>query len=394
MSKAKVCPICKTKFVDKNRLITHIEKKHGDSIPEGWTPARYENYLRTGMTHGTCIVDKAPTDWNESTQKYHRLCNNPECKKIMRENAKKNMINKYGKVHLLDDPEMQRKMIYSKKNSGAYIMEDDSGKEWKIMYDSSYGKHFLEMLDNFLNFSPEDIMGPSPHTYEYIYEGKSHAYIPDFYIPSLNLEVEIKDGGDNPNKMPKIQQVDKVKEKLKDEVMYSLRKQVNYIKIVNKDYSGFFQLLSKLKAEDICYTSTWDRAIGMSQKQVKEYTIQDIQEEEILTEGRVERITRLTNTLVVNAKLLSQPTLNYNQLLRNIERQIKDATEEDISIVELNIEVMKDQFKKIINGDGEESTRLQYEARKALKYTEKKLEPMLQQKILLLERKSIKKEVN
>ena len=69
----------------------------------------------------------------------------------------------------------------------------------------------------------------------WLYENKKHFYIPDFFIPSLNLEVEIKDGDESTvgaNHHPKIMAVDRVKEALKDDVMKSNNKNFNYIKIV------------------------------------------------------------------------------------------------------------------------------------------------------------------
>ena len=101
-----------------------------------------------------------------------------------------------------------------------------------------------------MNFDPADIMCPSHHTYYYEYNGKRHFYIPDFFIPSLQLEIEIKDGGDNPNMHHKIQDVDKVKEKLKDDVMKS--NQFNYLKITNKDNKKFldYLILAKEQNED------------------------------------------------------------------------------------------------------------------------------------------------
>ena len=90
-------------------------------------------------------------------------------------------------------------------------------------------------------------MAPSPHTYYYIFDNKKHFYIPDFYIPSLNLEVEIKDGGDNPNMHHKIQDVDKKKEAEKDKLMSSNRNTFNYIKIVNKENQKMFEYLEKAK---------------------------------------------------------------------------------------------------------------------------------------------------
>ena len=93
-----------------------------------------------------------------------------------------------------------------------------------------------------MNFDPDDLLSPSPHTYWYMYEGKKHFYIPDFYVPSLNLEIEIKDGGDNPNMHHKIQDVDKIKEQAKDDVMKN--NQTNYLKIVNKKNEDFLKYLS------------------------------------------------------------------------------------------------------------------------------------------------------
>ena len=214
------CKICGRVFIDKAHLVDHIDRSHKDQIPGGWSAARYECYLRTGKAEGKCIYCGKPTGFNEKTGKYFRLCKDPKCRKAASDAADRNMIGKFGKTSLLDDPDQQRKMVYARKNSGTYTFVDpeDPKRKYGVMYDSSYGKDFLEMLDNFLMFSGQDIIGPSPHTYYYEYERKKHFYIPDFYIPSLNLEIEIKDGGANPNTHPKIQAVDKVKEKLKDEL--------------------------------------------------------------------------------------------------------------------------------------------------------------------------------
>ena len=105
------------------------------------------------------------------------------------------------------------------------------------------------MKDLIMDFDSSDVMAPSPHTYYYTYEGEKHFYIPDFFIPSLNLEIEIKDGGDNPNNHQKIQAVDKVKERLKDNVMKSNSNNFNYLKIVNKENKKFFKYLEVAKEQ-------------------------------------------------------------------------------------------------------------------------------------------------
>lgn len=235
------CPLCGNSYKEIEDLYLHMEKTHSDIIPEEYTASRYLYQLKTGKKHGNCVICKKATGWNERTNKYHRFCDNPKCKEKYREIFKERMIGKHGKVTLLDDPEQQKKMLANRRISGTYDM---NGKE--LGYTGSYELDYLKMLDNLLDWDEDDIMSPSPHTYWYEYEGTRHFYIPDFYIPSLNLEVEIKDGGDNPNLHHKIQAVDKEKERLKDQVMKTGN--VNYVKIINKQYGAFFTFLNMAKS--------------------------------------------------------------------------------------------------------------------------------------------------
>ena len=170
--------------------------------------------------------------------RYH----NPKCKEEYTKIAKQRMVDKYGKEHLLNDPNMQRKMLKNKGISGTYKFSNKSGS---VDYVGSYEKDFLYIMDHVMGFSAKDIMGPSPHNYIYMYEGKAHVYIPDFYIPNYNLEIEIKT---DENMHHKIQKVDKAKEKLKDEVMEK-NPSINYFKILDKDYTEFFKYLTDKKFE-------------------------------------------------------------------------------------------------------------------------------------------------
>lgn len=236
------CPSCKKVYNSLTPWCTHMTNCHPELIPPSWTPTRYFYYLQTKKDRGSCIICKGETEWLESRMKYARFCNNPKCKEAYREQFKNRMINSYGKVCLLDDPEQQRKMLAAKKNSGYYEFSDGS----KVEYVSSYEQHFLMMLDHLFRITGNDIMGPSPHTYYYEYknpedrenEGRKF-YIPDYYIPSLNLEIEIKQ---NTSTHPKILKIDKVKEKCKDEMMKS-NPAINYIKIVDKNYDEFFKFI-------------------------------------------------------------------------------------------------------------------------------------------------------
>lgn len=236
------CPICGFKYVSKNAVYSHIESKHSDVLPKGMSGGEY--YYRNKFGRGgRCVVCKKETLWNDKTNKFNRFCENPKCKKIYKEAFKKRMIAKYGKPYLTNDPEQQKKMLAARKISGKYQWSDGSGE---IVYTGSYELDFLKYIDLVLNFQFSDIVAPSPHTYIYKYENKDHFYIPDFYIQSLNLEIEIK-ASDNTHH--KIVAVDHVKEKLKDEVMKT-QKAFNYIKIYDKDYKKFNEVISILKERD------------------------------------------------------------------------------------------------------------------------------------------------
>jgi hypothetical protein len=214
-------------------------------IPKDMSVQQYYYYMKTGKMNGNCVMCKQPTGWNKNTCKYNRFCSNPKCKDEYVKIMKSRMVAKYGKTHLLNDPNKQREMLANRSISGTYDWSD--GKH-ETTYTGSYELDFLKTLDGFFDWDPEDISMPSPHTYTYKYEGEDKFYIPDVFIHSLDLEIEIKDGGDNPNNHHKIQDVDKEKERLKDEVMCS-QKAFHYIKITNKNYENFFRFLKEIKKE-------------------------------------------------------------------------------------------------------------------------------------------------
>jgi len=239
------CKFCDQMFMDPDTYVIHLEDEHKEMIPLDMVPWQFYYYLKTGRTEGKCVVCKQPTTWNDKTHKYNRFCNNAKCKESYRQTFQKRMIGKYGKTTLLNDPEQQKKMLANRKISNVYTWSKNINV--KIPYTGSYEKKFLEFLDLDMNMDMSDVIGPSPHTYFYEYDGERHFYIPDFFIGSLNLEVEIKDGGDNPNMHHKIQDVDKVKEHLKDEVMKSNLNTFNYLKIENMDHMKFLKYLETAK---------------------------------------------------------------------------------------------------------------------------------------------------
>lgn len=248
MASAIKCSFCDKRFKDEELYALHIERIHPEQILPEMVPRQFVYYLRTGKTQGSCVMCKQPTKWNPNTNKYHRFCEKEECIEKYKETFKNRMISKYGKTSLLDDPEQQRKMLAARSISGVYLWSD---RHHEFCYTGSYELSFLKFLDTVLNFSPYDIITPSPHTYWYEYEGEKRFYIPDVFIPSLDLEIEVKDGGNNPNMHHKIVAVDKEKERLKDEVMRSKAIPFNYLKVVNKNNIAFLKYLEVAKEREL-----------------------------------------------------------------------------------------------------------------------------------------------
>ena len=243
------CKFCDAFFYNLDDYASHMEKFHEDMMRKDMTSRQFVYYLITGKEYGRCLICQGKTLWNEKTNKYKRYCESKVCHDKYVKMFKERMVNKYGKTTLLNDPEQQKKMLANRSISGTYSWS--TNPNYKFTYTGSYEKEFLIFLDRIMEMDPTDIISPSPHTYYYEYDGKKHFYIPDVFIPSLNLEIEVKDGGNNPNTHPKIMEVDKEKERLKDEVLSSNSIPFDYIKIVNKKHEKFLQYLELSKKRDI-----------------------------------------------------------------------------------------------------------------------------------------------
>ena len=238
------CPYCEGRFT-RAKLHIHIQEKHEDLIPEGYTALRVAFNTINNKTEGHCIICGNVTDWNEDKGRYERLCNDPKCheayKKMVAERTKK----KYGTERLQTDPEyaeyVQRKALAGRKMHGEYTFADGG----KIEYFGSYERKFLQFMDQVMHCESEDILAPAP-SIKYQYEGKTHLYIPDFYYIPYNLIIEIKDGGSNPNNHPHRTGEDELKLRAKEEAIRQLN-EFSYVRVVNNDFSQVLSIMAVLK---------------------------------------------------------------------------------------------------------------------------------------------------
>ena len=227
------CTECGQRYTSYNLLVRHVEQVHNDVIPEGKSVHQFIFDRRNKINSPKlCVIcKKNPVTFNLNTLKYNRFCSE-ECRKKAGEIAERNLKKKTGKTRSerMSDPETQKQLLANRSTSGTYTFRD--GKT-KIGYASSYELAFLKFYDLEFLGDPLDLI-ECPYTFDYIYEGKRHTYIPD-YCCNLGgnggiLIIEIKDGAKSNQTNQEIINTTQAKETYKDEAV--LRSgQYNFIKL-------------------------------------------------------------------------------------------------------------------------------------------------------------------
>lgn len=239
------CPYCDNKYI-RPKLVNHINRVHREMIPEGYDAQRLVFDIVNNTTGGKCRVCGSPTEWNPSLCKYNVLCSNPKCKETMRENYKRNMLRVRGTFNILDNPEQQKIMLANRRISGKYKHSDGG----IITYTGSYERAALEFLDVYMQFPSVDIMAPGP-TIEYMYKGQKHIYLPDFYIISLNMIIEIKDGGNNINNKNTPGMIASREKTIEKERIITDRGEYNYIRLTNNQFDQFIDIIIAIKEKNM-----------------------------------------------------------------------------------------------------------------------------------------------
>jgi hypothetical protein len=217
-------------------LLTKLEK-------EDITVSQYLFNMKTKRDpfnkYGKSIVSGKETKWNERSCKYNRIRDDEkdEYRKVFSER----MIRIHKTDNLLTDPDIQKKMLQNRKISGYYKFKN--GKE--LSYTGSYERNFLETLDVVFEWDTEDLILPAPMTFKYNDDdGKERFYIPDAFIPSLNLIVEIK-ASDNKHYRERDIALEMKKDRIIEDSEY------RFIKIFDKDYNEFIKLTYQIRSANL-----------------------------------------------------------------------------------------------------------------------------------------------
>ena len=275
------CPFCERRYTKEN-LVRHIDDNHEDLIPQDFTAFRYVfNYVNKKPIdyHGRCTECKGPTEWDENKGRYNRQCNNPACKESFIKKFEANMIRTRGVTRISSTPEGLEKMLANRKISGKYKFKNGVEKT----YTGSYELKALEFMDQVMNISPDDIISPGP-VLEYTYKETKHLYITDFYYQPYNLIIEVKDGGNRPNKrdMPDY----RAKQIAKEEFIIK-NTNYNYLRLTDNDLGQLLAVFADLKLQMV--ENTGERVIHINEnfiQQVLESTIKSNIDKEYKPKGK------------------------------------------------------------------------------------------------------------
>jgi hypothetical protein len=138
-------------------------------------------------------------------------------RKDVKHKIKKVCLEKYGVEHPMHNTEIFERQLKKRRLIKKFRDAD-------LLYQGSYELDFLEKFYDKIDIEN----GPSV---PYLFEGKNKVYHSDFYVPSLNLVVEIKSDY--------ILTLDEAIEEKKKAVISN---SFNYILILNKDYLEFEKL--------------------------------------------------------------------------------------------------------------------------------------------------------
>ena len=251
------CPFCNNKFTRED-LVNHIEDDHPYDIPADFTPFRYVfNYVnKKPLTyHGKCTECGGPTEWDENKGRYNRQCNNKACHDSYIKKFEANMMKTRGVTRISATASGQLKMLSNRKISGKYKFSNGEEKT----YTGSYELKALEFMDKVMHIDPNDLMCPGP-ILEYSLDNNTHIYITDFYYQPYNLIIEVKDGGDNPNKrnMPDYRAKQIAKEK------YIIKHtNYNYLRLTNNNLNQLLAVFANLKMQMV--ENTGERVIHVNE---------------------------------------------------------------------------------------------------------------------------------
>ena len=238
-------PFTGRSYLSERACVDAVERQHSQQLKALGVTAQQavfnaRNRMPIGNKTGRSVISGKPTEWNERAGRYQRFVDENErmqYRKIFLERMRR----VHGKDHLLDDPDQQRKMLASRSISGQYKFKDGSQKT----YTGQEELALLHFLDDALGWPGSDVYCPAPQNFRYKDQsGRERFYIPDVYIESLNLIIEVKGEMHNGYRSRDIE-IERTKDTVLETSGYA------YVKLEDRSYADLLDGLAyaKLKAE-------------------------------------------------------------------------------------------------------------------------------------------------
>ena len=228
--------------ISEQACLRAIERDHGDRLERAGITARQalfnaRNRLPLESKTGKSVISGKPTEWNEKAGRYQRFAGDDE-RAVYRSIFLERMRRVHGRDHLLDDPDRQRVMLASRSISGEYTFVDGSRRT----YTGKEELALLQFLDDALGWPGRDVQCPAPQNFEYTDgAGRKRWYIPDAYIETLNLIVEVKGEMHNGYRSRDIEI-----ERMKDATLQTSG--YTYVKAEDRDYGDLLDAMAQAKA--------------------------------------------------------------------------------------------------------------------------------------------------
>lgn len=230
-------------YMSEQACVGAVERDHSQQLKALGVTARQavfnvRNRMPIGTKNGKSVISGKPTAWNEKAGRYQRFADDGE-RAQYRQMFLERMRRVHGKDHLLDDPNQQRFMLASRSISGTYEFKDGSKKT----YTGQEELALLKFLDDALGWPGADVHCPAPQNFQYTdTQGKTRWYIPDLYLESLNMIVEVKGSMHNGYRLR-----DLSIERTKDEVLGTSG--YTYVKVEDRSYCDLLDSMAYAKLQ-------------------------------------------------------------------------------------------------------------------------------------------------
>lgn len=230
-------------YMTEQACVGAVERDHSQQLEVLGVTARQaifnvRNRMPIGTKNGKSVISGKPTSWNEKAGRYQRFADDGE-RAQYRQMFLERMRRVHGKDHLLDDPNQQRFMLASRSISGTYEFKDGSKKT----YTGQEELALLKFLDDALGWPGADVHCPAPQNFEYTDQGgRKRWYIPDVYIESVNLIVEVKGEMHNGYRSRDID-IERAKDAVLETSGYA------YVKTEDRNYGDLMDALAHAKAQ-------------------------------------------------------------------------------------------------------------------------------------------------